>query len=171
MFIVLSHNCGKDTEYCKNIPARFGVWLAEILRSAILGWASEHFESDTRYLTEVFLHNSVDLITIPVAPVCTERCKFVRAVLSTSLAWPAVAGCSRAEIFSQLSSNKFTPLCIREFLKKKDLHRRLVARTVPVGGRGDETPEHGFVVPPAVGAVAALGVAADVHRIAPRVLS
>ena len=32
-------------------------------------------------------------------------------LLSTSLAWPAVAGCSRAEAFSQLSSNKFTPLC------------------------------------------------------------
>ena len=25
--------------------------------------------------------------------------------------WPAVADCSRAETFSQLSSNKFTPLC------------------------------------------------------------
>ena len=32
-------------------------------------------------------------------------------LLSTSLAWPAVAGCSRAETLSQLSSNKFTPLC------------------------------------------------------------
>ena len=32
-------------------------------------------------------------------------------LLSTSLAWPAVAGCSRAETISQLSSNKFTPLC------------------------------------------------------------
>ena len=32
-------------------------------------------------------------------------------MLSTSLAWPAVAICSRAETFSQLSSNKFTPLC------------------------------------------------------------
>ena len=32
-------------------------------------------------------------------------------LLSNSLAWPAVAGCSRAETFSQLSSNKFAPLC------------------------------------------------------------
>ena len=38
-------------------------------------------------------------------------------LLSTSLAWLARAGCSRAETFSQLSSNKFTPLCsgIREY--------------------------------------------------------
>ena len=32
-------------------------------------------------------------------------------LLSTSLALPAVAGCSRAENFSQLSSNKFSHLC------------------------------------------------------------
>ena len=32
-------------------------------------------------------------------------------LLSTSLAWPAVAGSRRAETFSQLSSNKFTPHC------------------------------------------------------------
>ena len=33
-------------------------------------------------------------------------------LLSTSLAWPAVAGCSRAETFSQLSSISFTQPCI-----------------------------------------------------------
>ena len=32
-------------------------------------------------------------------------------MLSTSLAWPAVAGCSRAETFSQLSSISFTQPC------------------------------------------------------------
>ena len=34
-------------------------------------------------------------------------------LLSTSLAWPAVAGCSRAETFSQLSSFSFAQPCIR----------------------------------------------------------
>ena len=32
-------------------------------------------------------------------------------LLSTSLSWPALAGCRRAETFSQLSSKKFTTLC------------------------------------------------------------
>ena len=32
-------------------------------------------------------------------------------LLSTSLAWPAVAGCSRAETFSQLSSISFAQPC------------------------------------------------------------
>ena len=32
-------------------------------------------------------------------------------LLSTSLAWPAVAGCSRAEAFSQLSSISFAQPC------------------------------------------------------------
>ena len=32
-------------------------------------------------------------------------------LLSTSLAWPAVAGCSQAEIFSQLSSLSFAQPC------------------------------------------------------------
>ena len=32
-------------------------------------------------------------------------------LLSTSLAWPAVTGCSRAETFSQLSSISFAQLC------------------------------------------------------------
>ena len=32
-------------------------------------------------------------------------------LLSTSLAWPAVAGCSRAETFSQLSSLSFAQPC------------------------------------------------------------
>ena len=41
-------------------------------------------------------------------------------LLSTSLAWPAVAGCSRAETFSQLSSNKFTPLCRHLSLSKTE---------------------------------------------------
>ena len=34
-------------------------------------------------------------------------------LLSTSLAWPAVAGCSRAESFSQLSANSFAQPCTR----------------------------------------------------------
>ena len=33
------------------------------------------------------------------------------ALLSTSLAWPAVAGCSRAETFSQLSAISFAQPC------------------------------------------------------------
>ena len=33
-------------------------------------------------------------------------------LLSTSLAWPAVAGCSRAETLSQLSSISFAQPCI-----------------------------------------------------------
>ena len=45
----------------KNIPAKFREWLAETLcHSAILGWAVEHFESDSRNLAGMFLHNSVD---------------------------------------------------------------------------------------------------------------
>ena len=36
-------------------------------------------------------------------------------LLSTSLAWPAVAGCSRAETFSQLSSISFAQPCSRNF--------------------------------------------------------
>ena len=43
--------------------------------------------------------------------------------------------------------------------------------TVPVGVCGVETSQHGLVVPLAVGAVTALGIEADVHRIAPGVLS
>ena len=46
-------------------------------------------------------------------PLCTERCICSSCLLSTSLAWPAVNGCSRAENFSQLSSDKFTPLCTK----------------------------------------------------------
>ena len=39
----------------KNIPARFREWVAEILRhSAILGWAAEHFEGDSRNLAGIF---------------------------------------------------------------------------------------------------------------------
>ena len=37
--------------------------------------------------------------------------KKVTVLLSTSLAWPAVAGCSRAETFSQLSSISFSQPC------------------------------------------------------------
>ena len=33
-------------------------------------------------------------------------------LLGTSLAWPAVAGCSRAETFSQLSAISFAQPCI-----------------------------------------------------------
>ena len=40
----------------RNIPARFWEWLTEIVRhSAILGWAAQHFESDSQNLTELFL--------------------------------------------------------------------------------------------------------------------
>ena len=40
-------------------------------------------------------------------------------LLSTSLAWPAMAGCSRAETFSQLSAISFAQPCKRypELLK------------------------------------------------------
>ena len=40
-------------------------------------------------------------------------------LLSTSLAWPAVAGCSRAEIFSQLSSISFAQPCIYLISRKE----------------------------------------------------
>ena len=54
-----------QSTYCKNIPTRFREWLAEILRHvAILGWAAEHFESDSRYLAGMFLHNSVNFIKL-----------------------------------------------------------------------------------------------------------
>ena len=44
-----------------NIPDRFRECLAEILRhNAILGWAADHFEGDSRCLAGMFLHNSVD---------------------------------------------------------------------------------------------------------------
>ena len=50
----------QDRFRCKNISARFGEWLAEILcHGAILGWAAEHFESDSPNLAGMFLHNSV----------------------------------------------------------------------------------------------------------------
>ena len=36
-------------------------WLAEMLRySAFLGWAAEHFESDSQNLVGIFLHNFVE---------------------------------------------------------------------------------------------------------------
>ena len=38
-------------------------------------------------------------------------------LLSTRLAWPAVAGCSRAETFSQLSSISFAQLCMYPAMK------------------------------------------------------
>ena len=50
-----------STESCKNIPARFREWLAEMLRHrAFLGWAEEHFEGDSQSLAGMFLHNSVE---------------------------------------------------------------------------------------------------------------
>ena len=43
---------------------------------------------------------------------CTELCRKKGTVLlSTSLAWPAVAGCSQAETFSQLSTFSFAQPC------------------------------------------------------------
>ena len=54
------------TELCKNIPAMFREWLAEMLRhSAFLGWAAEHFEVDSLNLTGIYLHNSVQCCTSP----------------------------------------------------------------------------------------------------------
>ena len=48
------------TELCKNFPASFGEWLAEILRQrTVLRLAAEHFEGDSRNLAGMFLHNSV----------------------------------------------------------------------------------------------------------------
>ena len=36
-------------------------WLAEMLHySAFLGWAAEHFESDSQNLAGIFLHNFVE---------------------------------------------------------------------------------------------------------------
>ena len=52
--------------------------------------------------TVVFLHLK-DSVLYREVYICSS------CLLSTSLAWPAVAGCSRAETFSQLSSNKFIP--------------------------------------------------------------
>ena len=43
-------------------------------------------------------------------------------LLSTSLAWPAVGGCSRAETFSQLSSLSFAQPCIRNGTASLMLH-------------------------------------------------
>ena len=49
-----------SAEQCRNIPARSWEWLAEISRpSAIMGWAAEHFESNSLNLAGMFLHNSV----------------------------------------------------------------------------------------------------------------
>ena len=39
----------------------------------------------------------------------------VTVLLSTSLAWPAWAGCSRAELFSQPGTNFFAQPCINKF--------------------------------------------------------
>ena len=48
------------TEQCKIIPAWFKELLVENLRhSSILGRVAEHFESDSRNLAGMFLHNSV----------------------------------------------------------------------------------------------------------------
>ena len=50
---------GSHPKQCKNIPARFQEWLAEILhRSEFLGWATKHFKGDSRNLAGMFLHNS-----------------------------------------------------------------------------------------------------------------
>ena len=60
-----------------------------------------------------------DLISVNVFPASGHLEFTYRVVqkkgtvlLSTSLAWPAVAGCSRAETFSQLSSISFAQHCI-----------------------------------------------------------
>ena len=40
--------------------------MAEILRhTAILGWAAEHFENDSQYLSVMFLHTTVGIDIIP----------------------------------------------------------------------------------------------------------
>ena len=54
----------------------------------------------------------LDLIAAPSVKCTDLRRKKGTVMLSTSLAWPAVAGCSRAETFSQLSSNSFAQPCI-----------------------------------------------------------
>ena len=55
-------------------------------------------------------------------------------LLSTGLAWPAVAGCRRAETFSQLSSNKFTTLCRRMIVSDTSCLVIVVSgrRTIPI---------------------------------------
>ena len=51
----------------------------------------------------------------PGLVIIVQTCAEKRTVLlSTSLAWPAVAGCSRAETFSQLSSISFAQPCIQK---------------------------------------------------------
>ena len=46
-------------------------------------------------------------------------------LLSTSLAWPAVAGCSRAETFSQLSSISFAQPCMPQVKSSKKILLKL----------------------------------------------
>ena len=46
-------------------------------------------------------------------------------LLSTSLAWPAVAGCSRAETFSQLSPISFAQPCINIVSTSKSILKAL----------------------------------------------
>ena len=46
-----------------------------------------------------------------IASEYTGLCKKRTVLLSSSLAWPAVAGCSRAETYSQLSSIYFAQPC------------------------------------------------------------
>ena len=72
-----------STEECKKIPGRFQEWPAEIFcHSAILGWAAEHIEGDSRNFAGMFLHNFVDfhsssrLLVVPsdqVFGVCCPR--------------------------------------------------------------------------------------------------
>ena len=53
------------TVWCKNIPSRLREWLSELLHySAFLGWAAEHFESDSQNLAGMFLHNPVYGLTL-----------------------------------------------------------------------------------------------------------
>ena len=49
--------------------------------------------------------------SISCGPSYVRRLKKETALLSTSLAWPAVAGCSRAETFSQISAISFAQPC------------------------------------------------------------
>ena len=46
----------RSTALSKNISARFWEWLTGILRpSAIMEWAAEHFEGDSRNMAGMFL--------------------------------------------------------------------------------------------------------------------
>ena len=63
-------------------------------------------------------------ITVAIAPKYRLVQKKDTVLLSTSLAWPAVAGCSRAETFSQLSAISFAQPCIKFHLERNLVRKK-----------------------------------------------